>query len=181
MSLFFCNSCTEAIPAQKARLRCQECPGPEYDICTNCYVLGTVTGAHVSTHQTTVSRISGFVDMPAPPPPPPLPPRQTSSPFDVSRAGSGPAPAGDGTAPSLGAASWDVLFDPKDWQPTESGQSICTAIFTALDPQRLGYITPEANSELLAVIGTLPANNICTVTPLTRPPRRIDIVPRRIM
>ena len=209
MSLFFCNSCTEPIPAQKVRLRCQQCASPEYDLCANCYVLGQFSGSHNPTHQTTVCRLSGFAEIPAPPPPlpprvasssldPRLSPRPPPSTFEVPRSGPGPVPirkavpvpapasvpapapvpvhtpesraapvtttqpaAPTETPGATITGSWDVLFDPKDWQPTESGKALIEGIFAHYDPTKLGVITPEAYSDMLAKIGVPEEKNIC--------------------
>jgi hypothetical protein len=72
----------------------------------------------------------------------------------MPRTGAQPA-----TPPATG--SWDVLFDPKDWQPTESGKALIEGIFAHYDPKNLGVIAPEAYAEMLAKIGMPEQKNIC--------------------
>lgn len=66
MSLFVCNACSEEIPSRKVRLQCQICPN--YQQCTNCYVLSQVSGSHTSQHQITLHKLSGSNSTEVPPP-----------------------------------------------------------------------------------------------------------------
>jgi hypothetical protein len=146
MSLYFCNGCTELIPAQKARVQCQECHN--YDLCANCAILGTITGVHLSSHRTALHRTSGFASVPPPPPPPARNP--TTGPAGVS-----PDPRGQPTP------SWSQFFNGQTWQHTDSFAQLTAAIFAQLDIGRTGYMTPEAHSGLLDLLGTPLHENIC--------------------
>ena len=157
MSHYFCDGCTESIPAHKARIQCQECPN--YDLCANCAILGTTTGAHLSSHRTVLHRASGFATVPPPPPPPSLPARYPST---------GPARASSavpGTAPSQQRGqSWSQFFIPNTCQHTDSFAQVTAAIFARVDTGRTGYMTPEAWSALCDVLGTPLHENICMST-----------------
>jgi hypothetical protein len=151
MSLYFCNGCTEPIPAQKARVQCQECR--DYDLCANCAILGTITGVHLGSHRTTLHRTSGFASVP--PPPPPLP---TRNPF--------PGPAGvSSDQQGQSTPSWKQFFNAQTWQHTDSFAQLTAAIFERLDTGRTGYMTPEAHSGLLDLLGIPLDENICMLDP----------------
>jgi hypothetical protein len=169
-SFYYCHGCTETIPAQKARIRCQQCP--DYDLCANCAVLGTVTRAHMSSHSTTLYRTSGFS---GPPPPGFVRPPQSgyASTPAPSAYTSIPPPAANGSPSGCGVAAppqappqhptpaWTHLFEPNTWQPTSSFTQLMAAIFERLDLERTGYVTPEAHSALLDVIGIPLSQNVC--------------------
>ncbi|KAH6649267.1 hypothetical protein F5144DRAFT_2299 [Chaetomium tenue] len=152
MSLYFCDGCTETIPAQKARISCRECQN--YDLCANCAILGTVTGAHLSSHQTAVHRTSGFANMPPPPAGQPI-----SGAAGVPSAVAATAPAQRGQPTS----SWTQFFNGQTWQHTDSFSRLVAAIFERLIGGT-GYMTPEAHSALLDLLGTPLHENACMLS-----------------
>jgi hypothetical protein len=154
MSLHFCNGCTEPIPAQKARVRCQECHN--HDLCANCAILGTITGVHLSSHRTVLHRASGFANMP--PPPPARNP--TTNPAADPPAAAAPIP---NQQRAQATPSWSQLFDGRTWQPTDSFAQLAAAIFERA-AGGTGYMTPEAHSALLDLLGTPLHGNICMLT-----------------
>ena len=56
-SLYRCSACGDAIAAHKVRVQCQTCP--DYELCADCAILGSATGYHSFTHETTLHRTSG--------------------------------------------------------------------------------------------------------------------------
>jgi hypothetical protein len=152
MSNYICDGCKEQIPPQKARMHCQTCP--DYDTCTNCYVLGVVTSNHTAQHPITLVRNSGVSD----------PPTQ-------SNPGNGPGQRSFSAQPSQ---------QPKDYGPGQNPFTVWTPLFNAdstpgpdfvtmmqqffgcLDPSRTGYLTPEAYSSFMEVQGFPTVQIVCT-------------------
>jgi hypothetical protein len=152
MSLYFCDGCTEIIPAQKARMSCRVCQG--YDLCANCAILGTITGVHLSSHQTTLHRTSGFANMPPPPAR-----NSTNGPVGASPAAAASVPDRRGQSTS----SWSQFFNGQTWQHTDSFAQLVAAMFERL-AGGTGYMTPEAQSTLLDLLGTPLRENICMLS-----------------
>lgn len=172
MSSFICDGCREQIPPQKARMHCQTCP--DYDSCTNCYVIGQTVGSHTAQHPITLVRNSGFSGQLHPSPQS----NAVLSPGNGQRS-IGPQPAGNaplqlqqnnGQPPSYTPqasnppngqnGSWTPLFNP-DSSPAPIFVTMMQQIFSRLDPSRTGYLSPEAYSSFMEAQGYPAQQNIC--------------------
>jgi hypothetical protein len=60
MVLYTCRGCNKPIPAENARVRCQTCA--DYNLCANCFLVGQITVPHAAIHQTTLFKLSGYVE-----------------------------------------------------------------------------------------------------------------------
>ncbi|KAH8900190.1 hypothetical protein GQ53DRAFT_869566 [Thozetella sp. PMI_491] len=151
MSLYMCDGCREPIPAQKARVHCQMCPG-SYDLCANCFVVGVATQNHASNHGMITFRTSNFTQAPHPPALPQHPPVQQSPQAQPSASPQGYAPQQ--------RAGWQPLFNGTTWTPNHDYVSLAQNIFAHLDPSHTGYLTPEAYSSLLDLLGVTGPRNV---------------------
>lgn len=149
MSLYTCNSCSEQIPAHKARLRCDNCVGDHFT-CANCYVVGSYTQQHVEGHESSLIVQSGYQ-----PKPPPIPPRQqplSQQPARLLQHNLEPL----ANSSSQSQATRQVI--PQGWQPLFCGSSptaiyiaFLTAVFQKIDTDIDGLITPEQYTSFLDV------------------------------
>jgi hypothetical protein len=156
MSNYICDGCKEQIPPQKARMHCQTCP--DYDTCTNCYVLGVVTDNHTAQHPITLVRNSGVSD----------PPAQSNSGNGSGQRSFSAQPSqqhnnyGPGQNPFT---VWTPLFNA-DSTPGPDFVTMMQQFFGCLDPSRTGYLTPEAYSSFMEVQG-FPTQQIVCMSSVT--------------
>jgi hypothetical protein len=154
MASFSCDGCCEIIPPHKARIHCEECP--DYDTCTNCYVLGIFTNSHTSSHRTVLKEKSGNVPTFSPPPPPP--PRQ-NVPNTAPQQHTQMLPRGNIGLGVPDMQGWRLLFDGS--RPTQFMVDFFGVIFSCLDTARSGYLTPEQYSAFCDVQGYDLDANVC--------------------
>jgi hypothetical protein len=62
--------------------------------------------------------------------------------------------------PSPYSSTWTPLFT-EDMKPSASFMRLIKELFSHLDPQRTGYLSPEAVSEYVDVCGAPPSHNVC--------------------
>jgi Zinc finger, ZZ type len=149
MSLFKCDGCNLHISPEKPRLHCAQCP--DYDLCANCFVLGTVTGAHLVQHQTNLIRASGHCSEAA------------AAACPTSASGHPPQQSPVQIQPQQppGQQGWQILFDPStNYKPSRSFIDLMKALFTHLDTGRTGFLVPEAYAAFGDANGCPPAQNI---------------------
>ena len=155
MSLYQCDGCQDAIPAQKARVHCQSCPG-YYDLCASCFITGVTSQNHVPGHRMVTYRTSGFGRVPLTPQTPPnllpLVLQQTT------QSAAQPDTRGGATQPG---AAWRPFFEAGTWTPTVDYIALVQNIFGHLDSGGTGYITPEAYTSLLELLGVSGSQNTC--------------------
>jgi hypothetical protein len=152
MASYNCDGCREQIPPRKARIHCQTCP--DYDSCTNCYVLGVVTGNHTAQHPITLVHYSGVGNTPT-----------------QSNPGSGPGPRSFSDQPTqypnnYGPSQnpftvWTPLFNV-DSTPGPDFVTMMQQFFGCLDPSRTGSLTPVAYSGFMEVQGFPTPQIVCT-------------------
>ncbi len=156
MSLYQCDGCQDAIPAQKARVHCQSCPGSSYDLCASCFITGVTSQNHVPGHSMVTYRTSGFGHVARTPQPPPnllpLVQRQTT------QSPTHPDTRGSATQPG---AAWRPFFEAGTWTPTVDYVALVQNIFGHLDSSGAGYIPPEAYSSFLELLGVAGSQNTC--------------------
>ncbi|KAN0099025.1 hypothetical protein V8E51_014688 [Hyaloscypha variabilis] len=188
--LYTCDSCSSAIPTDRARVSCHSCAN--YHLCTNCFVIKEFSTPHLESHSTMVFKVSGFV-VPPPPgfnrrPSPPLPPRTNSTTstkqpnrlVDLASKNQGsdltlitePPQDSFETIPRQQLERIDSTAPsyprPTNWEPLLSPSGVPTPIFVAfmstvfshLDPLHTGYLTPEVYAGFLDVQGCLLSGNV---------------------
>jgi hypothetical protein len=181
---FNCDSCSQTIQPSNPRIHCLDCP--DHDICANCALGERFVNGHSSSHATQLFRMSGggsqlplisgvasivYVSSGGPPAPPTqyAPPSFPEAQVGISQGGTshgGPF----SSSISYGASnaqypstSWGAFFN-LDMSPTPTLTGMMDAIFTALDPSRSGYLTPEVFSRFQDDLGYPTSENICKST-----------------
>jgi hypothetical protein len=144
MSLYICNGCSEPIPAQKARLQCDNCVGDHFT-CANCYVVGNYTRQHTAGHESSLIVQSGYQ--------PNSHPQQVPSPQPAV-----PSAQNQTTKPAV-LHGWQPLFSGS--APTATYTAFLTAIFKKIDTDNDGLITPEQYSSFLDVQQYTLEEDIC--------------------
>lgn len=126
-SLYQCDGCSELILPQKARLNCGECGG-DYDSCANCYVVGNYTKNHVAGHSPSLILQSGYVP---------------TAPLAVSP----PAASLPQGSQNTSQSGWQPLMNGAE--PSATMMAFLKEVFTRLDADKDGKITPEEYSSFL--------------------------------
>ena len=134
MSLYICNGCSEPIPAQKARLQCDNCVGDHFT-CANCYVVGNYTRQHAEGHESSLIVQSGYQ--------PNSHRQQVSSPQPAALS------AQIQTTKPVVSQGWQPFFSGS--APTATYTAFLTAIFKKIDIDNDGLITPEQYTSFLDV------------------------------
>lgn len=172
MALYTCDGCLEEIPALKARFHCERCDS--HNVCANCYVVGIFTKSHTAQHVTTMIVLSGTLAIPLQGPPP-LPPRSAGTqqppatassykqqiprkPANTQAAPQQPPSEQQQPAPSQDGG-WRPLFNGSQATPTMI--AFFNAIFTCLDTQNIGLLSPEQYTTFCDVQGFTPDEHIC--------------------
>ncbi|KAF7117320.1 hypothetical protein CNMCM5793_006069 [Aspergillus hiratsukae] len=93
-----------------------------------------------------------------------------------------PSPPLDSTEPSprpYSSTSWIPLFT-EDMKPSASLTRLIEELFSHLDPQRTGYLSPEAISEYIDACGAPPSHNVWKTSRAKNPQYGYDMADREL-